>query len=250
MQGLSKIATYDYHEAGIDFYTREVVQSGTYTWQKSVTTPLLVECISSRIAEEAFVAGLDPLTNEIVIERWSYSPPTGSLASSHSISPSAQGQSIDLLDTDISIVGGTFIPPSQRTLPQPSKQTIYRGGDFSGIHSMSVDPEGRFLLLQDSSSFEVYQLFPGNPPVAIVSQDDYPEIDGTYQLQAPYQLGTLDRVYIVGGWPQFGGTQKIVFHDPDNDGTFDPPINLTHKEFYEAYPGEGTAPANPWKFMN
>lgn len=247
--GLDRFATYSYHEPGIDFYTREEVPSGRYSWEKSVTTPFLVEAVSCRKAEEMFVAGRDEMTGEIVIERWSYLAPTGSLASVHASYQGTLGQSRPLLATTVEVIGGTFIPPKDRNIPQPVKQTVYRGSDFSGVKSMCADPEGRFLLVQDSASFDVYQLVPGTPPVAIVESSDFPELNASFFLGPPFQLGTMERVFTLQGMPGFGA-DVFVFHDSDNDGNLEPPVLLTLLEFWTNYPDSIRNPANPWEHVH
>lgn len=242
--GLIRTATWSHHEQGIDFLTRETVNAEQYAWGRAVTTPLKIEAVTCRIAEDVYVGGIDPLTGEVVLARWSYSSPQGALASSHPRYPGTVGQPLTLFDTTVEVVGNTFIPPAERDLPQPTKQTLYRGNDILGIRFMEPDPEGRFLIVQDSVHGELYQFVPGQPPVKILDKAIYPELD-YLDLSLCRQQGTSNRIYCLEGWPDRFG-EAIVLLDSNNDGVFDPPLILTMGEFFSEYPDRIEEPTAPW----
>ena len=85
--------------------------------------------------------------------------PPGALSSSMFIAKTGLGEPIVYHWPEVKINGGAFLPPLARTsLPKVSRLEIYRGKDFTGISGLSVDPEGRFFLIQDCKAGDLYQV--------------------------------------------------------------------------------------------
>jgi len=224
---------HSYREHGVDVFTKEFSDGVWYTWQKSFSTSFGIEMIRGRDSENYVIGGTDELTNETVIEGWRFTTPSGGLVAKRIPETSGPiGTPIPLTTPDLDLVGGLFIQPSERVLSSPpQKSVLYRG---AGIHigTFLVDPEGRFLIVQDSVTGGIYQLV-NQQLVLLVDPQEYPNLLKFKSIDF-YQYSNHDRILAVrtGGHPH----KMIAIYDSENDGNFETISEMAIDEFNDTFP--------------
>lgn len=113
---------------------RENAQSTEWSLQiQELTASYFLSSISSRYDQELYVSG-SYNSNQSTIERWTLE---------HSPDHDAQG---------------AWIPLEQRRPPRVRRDVLYSGNDYGHIHSVQIEPEGRFLLFIAFPSGMVYRM--------------------------------------------------------------------------------------------
>lgn len=235
---MTRVAQYSPGEYGLDILTTEGHEGTVYRSQHSLTTSFAISLVAERHPDEIFVAGVDPATQEVVIERWRGTAPVGAMQGAMFEAQTGIGVPCDLHWPSVTIVGGTFLPPADRgpRLP-PARAVVYRGTDFTGVSGMVADPEGRFLLVQDEATGDIKRVTAGGTPQTIVSAATIPQAPSA-SLVSPYQDAFDDRVYAfllhIDGVPP----SYLVLHDASNDGEFENIGVMSFEAFRQAYPPE------------
>jgi hypothetical protein len=233
----SRKIAFDFHEYGLDILTSELHGGVTYKWQKSFSTSYAIEHVTDQTSERYVIGGLDEQTGEAVIEGWQFTTPTGGYIAKRSPSTAFPiGTPTPLSILAVTIEGGIFIPPSQRSMvAPPQKMVLYRGTGIYGLRALIVDPEGRYVLAQDDSTGSIYQVV--NQQLSLLaSVQEFPLLADNFLMEF-FSDGTSDRVSLVFMESTFDEL-VLVLHDGDNDGIFDPPVQDTIDNVQTVFPLE------------
>ena len=237
--GLTRFIKYELGGHQIDFKTRESINARRYHSECSVSTTYVISCIRERHPDQIYVAGYDEQTGESIIEEITLRPQEGALGGFMPKAESGFGFPTPYTWPEVKVIGDVFVPPTEREKKLgPIRVEIYRGTDFSGISGLSADPEGRFFIVQDYGTGDLYQLTVGGGLEKIVSSAEHPNIRSAL-LRPAMQSGFVDRIYC---FMQSADGKYVVLHDRDNDCVFDSIQFLTRDGLMEAFPLEPYGP--------
>lgn len=232
---LVRIAVWSPGESGLDIVTRESGGGKLFQWQRGVTVPFALQDVSCRHAEELYLAGKE-VGGDHVIVRLTSQPAEGAMTSSHPISQAGVGVESPLAATVVALNGSSFIPPSERPFPiPPSRKIVFRSSSFGGFRAVVPDPERRFLLIQEETTGNVFQLDTTGSISLVVSSSEFPVLlDGI--LQTPLQVRSEERVFLIGDPVMAVHDGWVLLQDIENDGLFESAQFLTWEEKKEFFP--------------
>ena len=237
MGGLTRYATFDHGELGVDITTLEKSAGTRYWWNKPISTSFGIHYIVARHADELIVAGESGAGN-LVLERWTVHPPDGALVSTHESAGQPFGTSIPVVSTQVSVKGaGGFIPPQERQeTPIASRSRFFDDSGIGLVKAIAVDPEGRYVLCQERGTGDVYQVIIANSSFQkILDSGDYPFLE-EHTLFGVMEDGLGGRIFPIGD--RGGSTQDgwMVLEVGDNSGLLPPALELTADDFESSYP--------------
>jgi hypothetical protein len=214
-------------------------QWSTQDWPYSVS--FAIKNISPRDGQDFAVHGI-ATNGDDVVELWTFVPVVGSYTATRPRASTAIGQPYGGSGTTSSIVGGTYVAPSQRPAnPRITRRELYRGTTLGGVRAMAIDPDCRFVLLLAAGNSGLYRLDIPNsgaapPPVLVLAATELPQL-GTGTLLSPLQHTSEGRIYVlesVGGAPLLVDETSVLY-DVNNDGLFDGHLTMTHANFDQTY---------------
>jgi len=183
-----------------------------------------VKALSSNRANQVTLAGRHPRTGEDVVERWSIDQITGTVVLGTPISTARIGTPLPgNPGTVAAFVGGHHIPPSARAVSQVLREELYRGTDFNGIRELSVDPEGRFILvITEDSRLVQFDLSTGGV-TTVYTTAEIPTLDEDRYLRRAQHLSKGRMYFIESEMADVDSHSITVIIDADNDGIFTGP---------------------------
>lgn len=223
---------------------------GGHRLQSSFSVSYRLMYVASRHVNELYLAGV-ARNGDGVIERWVFPPQVGGYYTEKATASTALGVDAPIEQLYLKIGSnqpgqgqGPFAPPfiapiGRSVAPQPIREEIYRGQAIGEVCCMAVDPEGRFLLLMDRSSPDVYRLTMGANPVleSLYDDSDFASFAAADSFGVTPMLHALEgRKYVLTTYVKHRPSHKVVFHDVDNDGLFESAEELSESEYDSSYP--------------
>lgn len=227
----------------VEVVNRESVDGKWFVSSHEFTSSVEIRKILCRTSADVYLCGYDPKTGESVLERWRFTEPKGGYAMQRSVGEMKPiGTAMPFSVTEVGIVGEEWLPPEAREeTPAPERTELFRSSEIS-IFDFFVDPEGRYILIQDDLSAGIFQLVDQelNPVASLV---DFPRLPQAISLDA-YQRGTEDRVicfYTVGN----GALDYMTLHDANNDAHFETVELMPDSHFQSLFNIRGDGLENP-----
>lgn len=238
---LARYVDHSWEQSGFDLTTQEwdPLTGNFERWHWGFPLEFKVQWITSRHGNELYVAG-ETQEGLKIIERWIFPPRLGEWFCERQASNTPLGTPTPLTQSSFAIHGGTYLPPEQREpFIDPIRDVVYLGDDFFGFGRVSVDPEGRFLLVFEVDSLALWQvdLISGAPPRLLGVPDDFPALN-ELECIGPMQKGTQNRIHVLGDMT-LRGAPWMLLQDPDNDGLFDQLTTEDGWELMEEYFHQG-----------
>lgn len=204
----------------------------TWTFRASTSFDILAE--SSRVPFDWVIVGRGT-SGDLVIERWLYTPPPGSIVVERPVANTPVGTPYPTSTSQtVGPLGGTYIPLDQRERAQPERRSrLATGIPGDDVRCLCVDPDGRYALYYEADDRKIYRLgLAASPsPVAIFDSTSVPELaahDANSMTLARHL--SFGRVCIVG---LRASTESLFLVDSDNDGDFEAHLVLTRVEMDE-----------------
>lgn len=190
------------------------------TTENAYSASFEITDVRSRRADEFYLAGV-ARNGDDVIEKWEVVPVPGGYVALRPPATTAIGITAVSSTTSVTIVGGQFVRPQDRTTaPSVFRTEVYRGQGFGGVSAMAVDPEGRFLLILASQDKSLYRLslLDNSPPSVLYTAGDDPHFVAVDSI-GPLQHETQGRMYLFESFdgPVFQARRSLM-SDSDNDG--------------------------------
>lgn len=157
--------------------------------------------ISARLGGgELFVAGVDPITEKSIIQRWTWPNRSGRWKHQYTGTANPIGTPTAPYTGTNSIVGGTFAPPPS-TWYSPLKQSILSSSAYGFVRGIAADPEGRFVLFSTYPVGDIYRIdltgpFGSSPPILVTGPAQIPQLATASWLQI-LDHDDLGRVCVV-----------------------------------------------------
>lgn len=206
------------------------------TWERSeyyYSASFTIHFVSARTVNEFYIAGLSA-SGEDVIEKWTIVPPRGYRQATRTTSTEPLGTPVPNPTTTSVFVAGDPVLFADRPRLQPTvnREEIYRGHGFGGFRALSVDPDGRFLLVvADSDSTLRYVILNGtNQVLTAYNSTQISTLQRGLLFLIRFQHTMFGRVYVLYGL-EGGGMSHTLLFDVENDGIFE----QTEEMDYDTY---------------
>jgi hypothetical protein len=207
---------------GIHFSTRERhPATGEWfsedTFQSTAFVPYSMASVSGNVFFAIGKSGGDD-----VLEMWTVRPATGAYVASRPLSlASPIGTPLVTPALTIQILGGAYLPPSQRGVPLVTRRAVYQGSDLGGFRAAVADPDGRFILAIGETNPGLYRINTAGGSVELVLDAlTLPYLADAMHIRA-IRDATLGRVYVIRAFGLFNGIMAVLAFDNDNDGVID-----------------------------
>jgi hypothetical protein len=249
-------------ELDLDDPSNPLVVSGPHYLTRNFSTAYAIDFVAARHANEIYVAGTGR-GGAIILERWVFPEQNGAYYSEKETLPPLLGVPVAVEPVIVGIgessgVGGPpgpggnpWEPPYSAPLgrpspPPPVRDELYRGFDIGAIASMAIDPEGRFALVRDVSSDDLYQIMFSDPAtVASIFTPSQLGILNSERITITPRLHISEgRKYHLAGWDENNSLPNIqLLEDANNDGVFESVSSLyTHS----GYANSAYGPLSAW----
>lgn len=169
-----------------------------------------------------------------VVEKWSFQQRQGRWSHFVTGSAPAIGTSAGPYIGQTAVVGGTYSAPPTPWYA-PSITVLFETSAYGLIRSVSVDPEGRYLLFSTFPTGTIYQLdlqTSGATPTAILTTAEIPALASNDNIEVA-QHATHGRVFIVvpSNWAAAYSTAPqppvVLLLDANNDGLYESHTSMT-----------------------
>jgi len=124
----------------------------------------------------------------------------------------------------------------------PIREEVFRGSDIDDVLAMAADPEGRFLIVVESSG-NILQVTLYEPVKVTLlhSPSSIAELSQRTSVTLRHHASE-GRIYDLTSYHPDGSIYHILLKDPDNDGAFDPdPPVFTDAEFRASAYGDASS---------
>ena len=187
------------------------------------STSYVITGFAGETSHSFYVIGRDESSGNEIVEYWAIPPAPGAYYCTRTLSPNSPlGTPITTPRAVEQIMGGSFIPPDQRTNSLPARQILYIGSSIGGVLAAEADPDGRYLLLDGSAG--LYRLWKKSKKLdLVISSADVPFLGGTGAALRAYRHPNLGRVYLAMKPAESdpGGVVAVFLFDDTNDGILD-----------------------------
>ncbi len=169
-----------------------------------------------------FVVGKTGTDGDDVVELWTIQPAKGAYVAKRQLSfTSPIGTPLVTPPLTIQIVGGTYLPPSERPSPLITRSAVYQGRDLGGFRAVAADPDGRFLLALGEENPGLYRIATlGGQVELLLDSQTMPYLADASHINV-LQDATLGRVYVIRAFGISNDVMAVLIFDTDNDGIMD-----------------------------
>jgi hypothetical protein len=218
---------------------------GTHYWTPwyKFSTPYKTRRLRGRYPDDILVVG-EYDGGRVVLERWLIAPVQGAWTIDRPSQPADLGVPVDpLVPPALVAVGGVWIAPEQRT-GQPRERRILVDDSLDGapVRSLEVDPDGRFVVYVGTSPPGLYRrLLSGGatqPEELLHGEATIPEVGQIRHLHFK-QHAAYGRV-LVCEYGAYDYDRITILVDVDNDGLFDPPLELGNNAYVSQFEDDPT----------
>lgn len=204
-----------------------------FAWRE-FSMPYTHRVLRGRCADDLFVVG-EYDGGRTVLERWTFKPVQGSWTLQRPMQIAPLGQPVPpLLPPTLVAVGGTWIPPEHRSgEPTETRRLVDESLDGAPVRALEVDIDGRYVVYVGTDPAGLYRRMLTGPPTQsedlLHDETTIPKIGDLFLLSFQQHAG-MGRV-LVCKFGSFGDSRVVLLIDDNNDGLFDPPVEITGLQY-------------------